>query len=219
MIRVILSSVVEGVIKRFTGAGRGGEVIEDREAMEHYGFTSRPLPGAEAVVIREGNHFLMIASDDRRYRVTLAAGELALYDDQGQKAHFKRGGEIHVVCTNRLTADVTNDTVVNTTRAAVNASESCIVTSPLVKAVAETQVILDTPLTTCTGNLTVDGGITCTGSYGASGGKIQTPGDIVSTGGEVIDRVRALSADRAIFNGHTHPGDSGGTTDVPNEAM
>jgi phage gp45-like len=219
MIRVVLASVVEGIIKRFTGTGRGGEVIEDREAMEHYGFTSRPLPGAEAVVIRDGNHFIMVASDDRRYRVALEAGELALYDDQGQKVHFKRNGKLHVVCTNELTADVANDVIVNTTRAAVNASESCIVTSPLVKAVASTQVILDTPLTTCTGNLVVDGGISCVGTYGDSGGKIVTPGDIESTGGEVKDQVRAMSADRAIYNGHTHPGDSGGTTGAPNEAL
>jgi len=99
------------------------------------------------------------------------------------------------------------------------ADVSAIITSPLVKAVAATKVVHESPLTEMTGNLSVAGGITCLGSYGASGGKIQTPGDIESTGGDVKDKVRALNEDRAIYNGHDHPGDSGGTTGPPNQDM
>lgn len=62
---------------------------------------------------------------------------------------------------------------------------SVTITSPLIKAVASTKVQCDTPLTECTGNLVVNGGITCLGSYGGSGGKITTPGDIESTGGSL----------------------------------
>ncbi len=90
-------------------------------------------------------------------------------------------------------------------------------TSPNVTVHATGKVQLDTPLTELTGDLTVAGGITSTGTYGASGGKIQTPGDIQSTAGEVKDKVRAMSADRGIFNSHTHPGDSGGTTGAPTQ--
>ncbi len=54
MIRGIIQSVFEGVIKRFTASGRADETITDREYFQHYGFTSRPLAGAEAIIIREG---------------------------------------------------------------------------------------------------------------------------------------------------------------------
>ncbi len=91
MIRGIIKSVVEGAIKRFTASGRPDETISDREYFQHYGLTSRPRAGAEAIIIREGNHFLMIASDDRRYRISLEEGEVALYTDEGDKVHLKRG--------------------------------------------------------------------------------------------------------------------------------
>jgi phage gp45-like len=92
MIRGIVKSVVEGVIKRFTASGRPDETISDREYLQHYGYTSRPLAGAEIIIIREGNHYLAIASDDRRYRISLKEGEVALYDDLGQKVHLTRDG-------------------------------------------------------------------------------------------------------------------------------
>lgn len=101
--------------------------------------------------------------------------------------------------------------------ATVNVDGNTTVTTPNATVHASQKVQLDTPLTECTGNLNVNGGITCLGTYGSSGGKIQTPGDIQSTGGEVKDKMRAMSADRTIYNGHTHPGDSGGTTGAPTQ--
>lgn len=200
VIRTIIDSVIEGAIKRVAAKGLLGESFVNREVFQHYGFTSRPLAGAEGLMIREGNVFYLIASDDRRFRIALQDGEVALYDDQGQAVHFKRGKQIHVYGADQLVADVGVETVV---------------TCPLVRAVATTKVLLDTPLVQCTGNLLVAGGISSAGTYGTSGGKIVTPGDIESTAGEVKDRVRTLAADRQIYNGHTHPGDSGGTTGGP----
>lgn len=101
--------------------------------------------------------------------------------------------------------------------ATVNVDGNTTVTTPNATVHASTKVQLDTPLTECTGNLNVNGGITCLGTYGATGGKIQTPGDIQSTGGEVKDRVRAMSADRTIYNGHTHTDPQGGTTSAPTQ--
>lgn len=72
------------------------EVAPAVERFQEYGFTSSPFPGAEAVVVFPGgvrSHGIIVAVDDRRYRLTgLAGGEVALYDDQGQVVHLKRDG-------------------------------------------------------------------------------------------------------------------------------
>ena len=72
------------------------ETHDQLERFMEYGFTSVPYPGAEAVVALVGGvriHGIIIGVDDRRYRlVGLAAGEVAIYDDQGQKIHLTRDG-------------------------------------------------------------------------------------------------------------------------------
>ena len=64
------------------------------ERFQQYGLTSVPLPGAEGVclfVAGNRDHGVVISIDDRRYRLTsLQAGEVALYDDQGQSVILKR---------------------------------------------------------------------------------------------------------------------------------
>lgn len=68
------------------------------EHFQSYGFTARPHKGAEVLAaFVQGNrdHGIVIAFDDRRYRLKgLADGEMALYDDQGQKVHLKRDGVV-----------------------------------------------------------------------------------------------------------------------------
>lgn len=132
MIRGIIISVLEGVIKRFSASGRAGETFTDREYFQHYGYTSRPKPGAEGIIFREGNHIIMVASDDRRYRIAIEEGEVALYDDQGQVIKLKRGKEIHIYGCDKLTADVAVETTVTSPVATVVASTSCQVTSPII---------------------------------------------------------------------------------------
>lgn len=138
MIRGIIISVWEGVIKRFSATGRAGEEFTNREYFQHYSFTSRPKPGAEAIIIRDGNHIIMIASDDRRYRIALDEGEAAMYDDQGQVIKLKRGKEIHIYGCDKLTADVAVETTI---------------TCPLVTVVASAKVRLETPLLEVTGEI------------------------------------------------------------------
>lgn len=71
-----------------------GELVEDAERMQDYGFTSVPHPGAEAVVAFPGglrSHGLVVAVGDRRVRLKgLQAGEVAVYDDLGQQIVLKR---------------------------------------------------------------------------------------------------------------------------------
>jgi phage baseplate assembly protein V len=66
------------------------------ERFQQYGITSVPHPGAEVVVAAIGGaraHLVALAVDDRRYRMAaLKAGEMAIYDDQGQSVHLTREG-------------------------------------------------------------------------------------------------------------------------------
>lgn len=73
-----------------------GEIKDAVEHVEPYGFTSHPQGGAEAFAAffdGDRSHGVVLCVADRRYRLTgLAAGEVALHDDQGQKVHLTRTG-------------------------------------------------------------------------------------------------------------------------------
>lgn len=111
------------------------EVRGNVERYQEYGFTSNPLPGAEAIVVALGgtrNRAVVIAVDDRRYRLTgLAAGEVALYDDLGSKIVLKRGNIIEVTAGTKVRVvsplvEMTGDLVVtgNITGANVTAVQN-----------------------------------------------------------------------------------------------
>lgn len=110
----------------------------DIEHVEPYGFTSRPLKGAEAIAAAIGGargHLLALLATDRRYRKRgLAEGEVALYTDEGDELVFKRGRIVRL-----------------------NAGSAVQVTAPQVTVTASASVILDTPLVRVTGNIKADG--------------------------------------------------------------
>lgn len=63
-----------------------GELRDAVERLQDYGFTSHPLPGADAAVLSlsgSRDHAVAIVVADRRYRLQLEAGEVAMHDDQG----------------------------------------------------------------------------------------------------------------------------------------
>lgn len=97
MVRGILTSIAEGAIKRISASGRSGESFSNRESFQHYGFSSMPKGGAEVIIYREGNHIVVVAEDDRRYRIALESGEVALYTDEGDHVHLKRGRVVEIV--------------------------------------------------------------------------------------------------------------------------
>jgi len=102
LIRTILTSITDAAAKLFSATGRAGETINSRELFQHYGFGSSPLPGAEVLVVAQGNTTIAIASEDKRYRVVLASGEVCLYSDEGDKVHLKRGRIIEVVAGTKV---------------------------------------------------------------------------------------------------------------------
>lgn len=79
--------------------GLAGESVSG-ELFQHYGFTSAPLAGAEFIALPVGGnskHTVVVASEDGRYRIQLKDGEVALYTDEGDYVHLKRGRLIEVV--------------------------------------------------------------------------------------------------------------------------
>jgi len=69
-----------------------GELRDGVERMQNYGFTSHPLGGDVAFAAVGGNREqgIVLVIDDRRYRIPMLAGEVAMYDDLGNKIELLR---------------------------------------------------------------------------------------------------------------------------------
>lgn len=97
IVRLVTDS--DGIQKMQISALRG-EVHDDVERMQNYGFTSVPKADAQALTVFVGGdreHGIVVACDDRRYRITgLKEGEVAIYTDEKDKIHFKRNHEIDI---------------------------------------------------------------------------------------------------------------------------
>lgn len=136
------------------------ETLDGAEHWQPYGFTYKPHTGAEALVLAVGGHrahSVVIACADRRYRLTgLADGEVALYTDEGDRFHFKRGRSIEV----------------ETQTFRVRAGTEVIFDTPLVRATGDVLVQGDTALA---GDLDLVGDMT-------GGGTLTTAGDQIAAG-------------------------------------
>lgn len=152
------------------------EVLDQVEHWEPYGYTSRPHPGAEALLLSLGGrrgHTVAVNVADRRFRLkNLKPGEVALYDDLGNVIVFERD-QVRVEAVQHI--DVTAPT--------------CHITAT----------------TTHDGNVTINGNVVVDGNITASG--------------DITDGVGSMQGMRDTYNGHNHPGDSGGTTGSPNQGM
>ena len=133
--RGVVTAVKEGSkLRSLQVRMMAGEIKDDIEHFEPYGYTSRPLPGAEHVSAffdGDRSHGVTIVVADRRYRLAgLEAGEVALYDDLGQAVHLTRNGI--VIKGAGLPVTITDTPQVN----------------------------LDAPTVTCTGNVNITGNLT-----------------------------------------------------------
>lgn len=76
------------------------ELKDNVEHFEPYGLTSNPLPGAEVLTLFLGgdrSNAVVVVASDRRYRIKeLAPGEVAIYTDEGDRIHLKRGRIIDI---------------------------------------------------------------------------------------------------------------------------
>lgn len=76
-----------------------GEEQEEVELLQQYGHASCPPKGTEAVVVYLGgrrSNGLIIATDSGNYRFQLEEGESALYTQEGDKIHLKKGRIIEI---------------------------------------------------------------------------------------------------------------------------
>ncbi len=119
VVRVVVKAVKDSQqIQELQVEMLASEVREDVERIQDYGFTSNPKPDAEGIAVcvdgRRG-HSVIIAVDDRRYRIgNLESGEVAVYDCTGSKMLFKSNGDIEVTPSSGKTAIVGDVTVSGT---------------------------------------------------------------------------------------------------------
>ena len=161
------------------------EVRDDLEHVEPYGFTSEPLDDAQPEAFAaffggDRSHGIVFCVADRRFRLKcLKPGEVALYDDVGQKIHLTRDG-IEVKTPGWLKATVGKDADVEVAGAATLKAAS---------------VKIDSPTTTITGDVKIEktlsvvghiagtGGLAVSGGSGASvDGSMTTTGDVTAGG-------------------------------------
>lgn len=173
-----------------------GELKGNIEHFEPYGFTAHPHPEAEALAAFFGgdrSHGVVVTVADRRFRLKeLKQGEVALYDDLGQKIVLTRDG-IALTTPLNLTATVKG------TMTATVSGETTLKCPTLT---------VDCPQSTFTGSVTVNQLITGKGGLSISGGSGASVDGSVTTTGDVV-------AGSISLQKHTHTGDSGGTTGAP----
>lgn len=169
------------------------EVMDGVEHMEPYGFTSNPLPGAEGVVLNVAGQrgaCVGVNFGNRGVRVAgLKSGEVCIYTDEGDKITLKRDRRMEIE-TLHLVIRAQEDVRVETKSYAVRATQGVSYETPSFglgggSGGCAAAIAADMAIT---GNTTQQGSITASGDVTAEG---------ISTAH------------------HTHPGDSGGTTGVP----
>jgi phage baseplate assembly protein V len=144
--RLTMDSVEDGSkMQGMKAVGLDGEVMENCERFQNYGFTSNP-PAGEAIGIPIGGdrgHMCIVAVDDRGSRKTgLKTGEVSMYHANGD----------------HISLQDANKTELATKELKIGAEVKTDITSPEIKLVGDV---------TIEGNLTVTGTITVTGDVTA----------------------------------------------------
>lgn len=189
-------------IQKVQVSGLAEETLQDVEFMQQFGFTSVPPAGTQVVVLPVGGkttHSIVIATENGSFRVKkLQGGEVAVYDQSGSTIILKQGRLIEVDCdVFKLTC---KSYQLNCQTYQTSASSSADFTTPKL----ETSAIF-----TAQGVINGNGGMAISGGSGASfNGNISQTGGSYTTDSDVI-------ASGISLTGHTHPGDSGGSTGGP----
>lgn len=93
-------------VQLVTVDGLAGESQDDLELMQHFGFTSTPPDGTQAIVVPLGGRTsasVIVATEHSAYRLKLNdRGEVALYTEDGSWVYLKLGGQVHVKAATRV---------------------------------------------------------------------------------------------------------------------
>lgn len=103
-----------------------GETRDSMERPQDYGFTSHPLAGMQPFAGFFGgdrSNGFVICVCDRQYRIELLAGEVAMYDDLGQKVHLTRTGAVVETPLN-VTVKAGQDVRIEGRNVAIHATDS-----------------------------------------------------------------------------------------------
>lgn len=105
----VAAANAHGKLQRLQVRLLAGEVKDEVEHFEPFGFTSNPIPGAEALgVFLDGDrsHGVVVVVADRRYRLQgLQGGEVALHDAFGNYCHFKSDGTLAILASTAVAID------------------------------------------------------------------------------------------------------------------
>lgn len=118
MVSLVANLVGRGVVAMVNAAGKlqrlqvkllAGEVKDGIEHFESYGFTSKPLPGAEHLTFfldGDRSHGITVVVTDRRYRIKgLPDGGVAIYDSAGACIVLSADGQITVTAPTKVVID------------------------------------------------------------------------------------------------------------------
>lgn len=170
-------------------SGLADETLPDVELMQHFGVTSVPPAGTQAVIIPLGGkttHGIVIATENGTFRVKgLKSGETAIYDASGSTIILKQGRLIEVDCDNF---------VVKCKNYSVEATVGANFKTPLL----ETDKLF-----TAQGQISGNGGMAVQGGSGATfsgnvvqqGGSFITDGDVVASGKSLVSHTHNEQGD------------------------
>ncbi|MDF0604637.1 phage baseplate assembly protein V [Neisseriaceae bacterium TC5R-5] len=178
----------QGEVQTGQLAGLAGEQLQDVELFQHYGYTANPPPGSMAMVLPLGGnseHSIVIATEHGDFRLKQLKS--------GEVALYTNEGSKIVLKQGRLIEVECDSFVLNCKKWQVNASEQASFSTPQLNTSAQFNA---------QGQINGNGGLAIQGGSGASvKGSLSTSGDVVAGG--------------KSLQGHTHRGDSGGTTSAP----
>lgn len=94
--RAVLSTIDEDGLQRIAAKALGDQ-SRTAELFQQYGITSKPLAGAEGILLNVNGHRVAICFDDASIRPDdLAPGESCLYNDKELRVHLKTDGTIEL---------------------------------------------------------------------------------------------------------------------------
>lgn len=163
------------------GKGLAGEQVQAVEVLQQFGFSSGIPADSQLIVLPlagRSSASVVIATEHGAYRLKVGPGEARMYSQEGAYVHIKSGRIVEIDCDNLN----------------INVKEQAKIT-------AGNGVIIDTPQTTVTGNLTATGEKGDTVEMTANvkiEGDIEQQGKIASTGDHTAGGIS--------LTGHTHKG-------------